>query len=107
MNIYKLNYLDKKTAITDLLAKGVYNSDLTYANGIQAVVEIGKIISKNAIINENFKVVTEAEYFSGYSFDIMCEQNIDFGSAEIKVKNPKHSFFGYSPTEQIQLLNIK
>lgn len=92
MNIYKLNYTDKETAIADLITKGVYNSDLTYSSGIQAVVEIGKIISKDAVIDENFNVITEAEYFSGYAFDVMSENEIDFGSAEIIVKNPKHIF---------------
>lgn len=92
MNVYKLHYTNKEIAIADLISKQVYNSDLTYANGIQAVVEIGKIISKNSVIDENFKVITEAEYFLGYAFDVMCEQTIDFGTAEIKVKNPKHSF---------------
>lgn len=48
MNIAKLKYADKETAIADLLAKGVYveveNLDkeitLAYGTGIQAVVEI-------------------------------------------------------------------
>jgi len=95
MNIYKLNYKDKETAIADLLAKGVYvetEEGLTYVQGVQAIVEIGKIVSKDAIIDENFNVISEAEYFSGYAFDIMCDQEIVFGSAEIKVRNPKHSF---------------
>ena len=92
MKIYKLHYNNKETAIADLIAKKVYNLDLTYVNGIQAVVEIGKIISKNAIIDKDFNIITEAEYFSGYAFDVMNEQEIDFGAAEIIVRNPKHSF---------------
>jgi len=114
MKIYKLNYTDKKTAMADLLAKGVYVettfediTSLSYGRGIQAVVEIGKIVSKDAIIDENFNVISEAEYFSGYAFDIMCEQEIDFGTAEVIVKNPKHSFAGYEPIKEVQLLNIK
>ena len=40
MNIYKLKYTDKETAIADLKAKGVYTEDLSFGNGIHAVVEI-------------------------------------------------------------------
>ena len=100
MNIYKLNYTDKETAIKDFIKKGVFieveNIDkeivLTYGKGIQAVVEIGKIVLINGIYDENFKEIIAPIYADGYAFDVMCEQTIDFGSAEIKVKNPKHSF---------------
>jgi len=34
MKISKLNYTDKETAIADLIAKGVYNKDLSYVQGI-------------------------------------------------------------------------
>jgi len=37
MNIYKLNYTDKETAIADLIAKGVYidtEDGLVYGQGI-------------------------------------------------------------------------
>jgi hypothetical protein len=40
MKIYKLLYQDSQTAIADLIAKGVYNQDLSYGVGIHAVVEI-------------------------------------------------------------------
>lgn len=99
MNIYKLNYKDKETAIADLLAKGVYVettfdgiTSLSYGKGIQAIVEIGKIVLTNGTYDADFKVITEAVYADGYAFDIMSDIKIDFGSVEIFPKNSKHGF---------------
>jgi len=81
MNIYKLRFTDKETALADFMTKGIYvevDSELMYAEGIQAVVEIGLI-----------------EGVDGYHYDIMSIQNIDFGTNEIIVNNPKHNFAGY------------
>jgi len=89
MEIYKLNYLDKETAIADLLAKGVYNEDLSYGQGIQAVVEIGKVVK----IEGN--VITEPIYYDGYAYDVMCIQEIVFES-EIFPVDCVHSFAGYA-----------
>jgi len=104
MNIYKLNYLDKETAISDLIAKGVYietEEGLSYGQGIQAVVEIGKIVLENGTYDEDFNELTAPIYADGYHFDVMSTQEIDFGSADITslVNNPKHSFAGYEKTE--------
>jgi hypothetical protein len=103
MNIYKLNYLDKETAIADLLAKGVYVEttfndviSLVYGEGIQAVVEIGKIVLTNGTYDENFVELTAPIFADGYHYDIMCKQDIDFGLNEIQVNNLKHSFAGYT-----------
>jgi hypothetical protein len=100
MEIYKLNYLDKKTAITDLLAKGVYVettvdgiASLSYGQGIQAVVEIGKIVLTNETYDADFNVITEAIYADGYAFDVMSDTEIVFES-EIFPNNPVHSFAG-------------
>jgi len=102
MNIYKLNYTDKETAVADLIAKGVYVEktfqeavSLNYGQGIQAVVEIGKIVEVPGTYEVDFNVVTEPIYYDGYAYDIMCEQDIDFGVNEVVVNNPKHSFAGY------------
>jgi hypothetical protein len=81
MNIYKLKYTDKETAIADFITKGIYleiYSEFVYAEGIQAVVEIGLI-----------------EGVDGYHYDVMSIQDIDFGTNEIIVNNPKHNFAGY------------
>jgi hypothetical protein len=86
MNIYKLKYTDKETAINDFLQKGIYieqtfdeDTNLVYGQGIHAVVEIGLI-----------------ELVDGFHYDIMSENIIDFGENEIIVNNPKHNFWGYN-----------
>ena len=94
MNIYKLNYTDKETAIADLIAKGVYvqtEEGLTYGQGIHAIVEIGKVINIQGTYDENGNVFTEPTYYDGYAFDVMSEQDIIFES-EIIPKHPKHNF---------------
>lgn len=103
MNIYKLNYTDKETAIADLKAKGVYveitdeenNVSLGYGDGVHAIVEIGKIVLTQGTYDADFVELTPPIFADGYHFDIMCEQEIDFGVNEIVVNNPKHSFAGY------------
>jgi hypothetical protein len=102
MEIYKLNYLDKETAIADLLAKGVYvevkdlndEPQLTYGKGIHAVVEIGKIVLENGTYDANFNEVTAPVFASGYAYDVMSDTTIDFGSNEIFPNNPVHGFSG-------------
>ena len=78
IQIYKLKYTNKETAIADLKAKGVYDEDLSFGNGIHAVVEIGIV-----------------ELIDGYHFDVMSEIEIDFGANRIFPNNPKHTFAGY------------
>jgi len=103
MNICKLNYTDKETAIADLLAKGVYVEKenlekelvLSYGDGVHAIVEIGKIVLTQGTYDDNFVELTPPIFADGYHYDIMCEQEIDFGINEVVVNNPKHSFAGY------------
>jgi hypothetical protein len=95
MFIHKLNYLDTETAIADLIAKGVYNEDLSYGQGIQAIVEIGKIVLTNGIYDADFKEITAPVYADGYAFDVMSETAIDFES-EIFPVDCVHSFAGYA-----------
>lgn len=117
MNIYKLNYTDKETAIADLLVKGVYVEQtideeivLTYGTGIQAVVEIGKVVKVQGTYDENGNVITEPIYYDGYAYDVMSEQDIIFES-EIFPVDCKHSFLGYAQDadgpvfEQLNILN--
>jgi uncharacterized protein (UPF0333 family) len=121
MEIYKLNYTDKETAIADLLAKGVYveveNLDkeitLQYGKGVQAIVEIGKIVLENGTYDAEFNVITEAVYTDGYAFDVMSDIEIVFES-EIFPNNPVHSFAGcvevadeYIPNDLIIGLKIE
>jgi hypothetical protein len=107
MNIYKLNYTDKETAIADLLAKGVYIeqtfndvTSLVYGQGIQAIVEIGKIVLENGTYDSDFNVITEPVYADGYAYDIMSDNVIVFES-EIFPNNPRHSFAGCEPINEI------
>lgn len=95
MNIYKLNYTDKDFAIADLIAKGVYTEELVYGQGIQAVVEIGKIVKVEGTYDENGNVITEPIYYDGYAYDVMCIQEIVFES-EIFPVDCVHSFAGYA-----------
>ena len=97
MRIYKLKYTDKETAIVDLIAKGVYQEiegELSYSEGIHAVVEIGLIIDQEATFDEQGNLLTEPTYREGYHFDIMTDNVIDFGGNEIFPNNPKHTFAG-------------
>ena len=93
MNIYKLKYTDRETAITDLITKNIIDEDGNYQQGIQAVVEIGEITIQNVEYDED-NVVTEPIFADGYHYDVMSEQEIIFDN-EIEVNNPKHSFSGW------------
>ena len=102
MNIYKLKYTTKAAAEKDL-ERLVYvettvdeQKSLVYATGIHAVVEIGKIITTDGTYDEQGNELTAPIYASGYHYDIMCEQDIDFGSNSIEVNNPKHGFLGHN-----------
>jgi hypothetical protein len=100
MNIYKLNYTNKETAIADLLAKGVYietEEGLSYSNGTQAVVEIGQIAEVPATYDDEGNIITEAIYYDGIFYDVMTTETIDFGSSEVFPIESVHSFAGYNP----------
>jgi hypothetical protein len=86
MNIYKLKFTDKETAIADLKSKGLYietEESLVYGIGVHAIVELGLIL------------LDETTFADGYHYDIMCEQDVDFGENSLVVHNPKHNFAGY------------
>jgi len=96
MKISKLKYADKETAMADLLLKNVYvkhtfndEETLIYGEGIHAIVEIGLIC-----INQPTKEIAPI-FTDGYHYDVMSEQDIDFGDNEIIVNNPKHCFLGH------------
>ena len=97
MQIYKLQYPNKETALADLIAKGVYiesDNELSYGQGIHAIVEIGLIVDKEGTFDDEGNVLTDPIYFNGYHYDVMSENIITFEN-EIEVNNPKHSFAGY------------
>ena len=105
MKISKLNYTDKETAIADLLAKGVYietEEGLAYGQGVQAIVEIGKVIQIQGTYDD---VITEPIYYDGYAYDVMSEQEIVFES-EIFPVDCVHSFAGYAQNADGQINDI-
>ena len=91
MNIIKLNYTDKETAIADLISKGVINEERSYINGTQAVVECGIIILKEGTYDEQGVEVVAPIFADGYHYDIMTSDEISFEN-EIVVNNPKFTF---------------
>jgi len=96
MNIYKLTYQNKEQAIADLESKGILiltEDGLAYGNGVQAVVEIGLIVLD--IVDE------EPIYADGYHFDVMADNEYNFGANLVKPKNPKHAFAGHQITEEV------
>ena len=95
MKIYKLKYIDKETAIDDFIAKDLIDLENNYKEGIQAIVEIGLIVLTEGTYDENFNEITAPIFADGYHYDIMSIQDIDFGSNEVIVNNPKHNFAGY------------
>ena len=99
MNIYKLNYLDKETAIADLIAKAVYietEEGLAYANGTQAVVYIGQIVKVPGTYDQDGNVITEPIYYDGVFYDVMTTDIIDFTPNEVFPVNCVHSFAGFN-----------
>ena len=97
MDIYKLKYTDKETAIADLLAKEVYietEDGLSYGQGIHAIVEIGLIVLEDGTYDEEGNEITAPIYADGYHYDVMSENEINFENS-IEVNNPKHTFAGY------------
>lgn len=95
MNIYKLKYQNKESAVIDLKLKQIIDDEDNYINGTQAVVEIGLIILEQGTYEEEGNVITEPIFADGYHYDVMCEQEIDFGINNITVNNPKYNFSGY------------
>lgn len=99
MNIYKLQFADKAEALQVLEQEGVLiptqEEGFTYGQGVQAVVEIGTICLEPGVTDEEGNVLTEPVYATGYHYDVMAIQDIDFGSFTITPKNPKHAFAGF------------
>ena len=106
MEIYKLNYTNKETALKDLIKKGVYKEAkdlndeivLSYGQGVQAIVEIGLVIDTPAVIVDN-EIVTPATYIDGYHFDIMINNTIDFGTNRMTPTTCVHSFLGFNTND--------
>jgi hypothetical protein len=99
MYIYKLRYNDRADAITDLIAKGVIDTNENNTSITQAVVELGIILLTSGTYDEDFNEITAPIYADGYHFDIMVTQAIDFGTARVTPTNVKHAFLGFNTNE--------
>lgn len=104
--IYKLTYENKDKALADLKAKGIlveveFNGEKheTYGQGVQAVVELGLIMVTPPVM-EGMEIVTPPVYADGYHYDVMSENEYDFGSNLVEPKNPKHAFAGHAVKEE-------
>jgi hypothetical protein len=114
MNIFKLKYESEQQAIIDLKSKGVLveteetdgNIQLSYGEGIQAVVNIGKIVEVEGTYDSDFNVITEPIYYDGYFYDVMSEQKIDFGTNEIFPVNCIHAFAGYNTNAEGEVTEV-
>lgn len=97
MNIFKLSYTDKATAVADLTTKGILipiEEGYTYGEGVQAVVELG-IICLDPTVDPPI-------FADGYHYDVMADNDYDFGANLVEPKNPKHAFAGHAITEEVE-----
>lgn len=106
MSIFKLTYENKDKALADLKAKGIlveveFNGEKheAYGQGVQAVVEIGLIMLTPPVM-DGMEIVTPPVYADGYHYDVMSENEYDFGANLVEPKNPKHAFAGHSIKEE-------
>jgi len=104
---HKLKYADRETAITDLLARGIYveqtvdeETTLQFGEGVQAIVEAGIICLTYPTYDEEMNELTPAVYADGYHFDILTTNTYDFGAVEIFPKNPRFMFLGINETDE-------
>jgi hypothetical protein len=108
MNIFKLNYENEQQGLDDLKSKGIFvetegidgNMYLAYGEGVQAVVNIGKIMITPPVMDEDMNIITPAVYADGYHYDVMSIEVYDFGANLVEPKNPKHAFAGHATTEE-------
>ena len=103
MYIYKLRYNDRATAITDLIAKGVIDTNENNTSITQSVVELGIIVLTSGTYDENGIETTAPTYADGYHFDVMVTTEIDFGTARVTPTNVKHAFLGFNTNEYNQI----
>lgn len=107
MNIFKLSYINKDTAIADLKSKGILidtegidgKTYEAYGQGVQAVVELGLIMLVPPVM-DGMEIVTPPVYADGYHYDVMSTEVYDFGANLVEPKNPKHAFAGHSVKEE-------
>ena len=104
--IHRLKYKNKQEALLDLMKKGVIqdkqytdeNDNLVveetpYINGTESVVYVGKIVDTPAEYDNKGNITKKVSYLKGFHVDVMTNDTIDFGYAEVTgVNSPKHKF---------------
>mgnify|MGYP003625263693 FL=1 len=109
MNIYKTVFDTESQGKQSLIDKGVWQ-ELTdkgvnlmqYINGTKSVVYIGKIVKTQGVYDSNNNEITPPIYFDGVAFDIMCEDDLDFGDNEVyPANNSVHQFHGFKSNQEI------
>lgn len=108
--IYKLTYENKVKALADLKSKGIlieveFNEEKheAYGEGVQAVVELGLIMITPPVM-DGMEVIEQPIYADGYHYDVMADNEYDFGSNLVNPKNPKHAFAGHSVKEEVEYI---
>jgi len=96
MNLYKLKYPSQVEAEKALKSMGIieeFELGLKNANGVHAVVYIGLIVDKPAVMIDG-KITTEATFLDGYHVDIATDNEYKFvEGVEQNPANPKHLFW--------------
>ena len=72
-----------------------YGQELSYGQGVHAVVEVGLLVDVQPTFDEEGNQLTEAIYFDGYHYDLMIEDEEIVFEQEIEVSSPKHKFAGF------------
>lgn len=103
MNIYKLQYDTTALANADFLDKGVLQSveaegetQIIYANGTQALVDIGKIVEIPGTYTPDGHQITPPVFYDGIFYDLMTTDFIDFGTHALTPDPCLHGFAGWA-----------
>ena len=98
MREVKLKYRDREAAIADLMAKGIQvevEDTMSFAEGVHAVVYIGKIVLTNGTYNEAGEELTKPVYANGYHVDLLLSNEVTtVFKNEIFPNSESHSFAG-------------
>lgn len=87
MKVYKLKYATKEDGVLDLTNKGLIDNKNTLG-----IVYVGRIVDKNAVLNEEGEVLEHATWIDGYHIDIAVKNDLYTFDNEIFPINSKHNF---------------
>jgi hypothetical protein len=103
MILYKLKYNSKEEAEQYFVNNGlasIVNGRLNPTLQSTCIVELGLVCIQEDEYSEDGVLINQAAFADGYHYDILMEQEHDFGVNRIFPKNPKHGFFGYNDFEE-------